>query len=90
MLSNRDPAAFLQPFAGLAADIWTVPVAGEPNAFTATDLARAAGQPATPTTDIASALSGIAETRGPAPRVLICGSLYLAGDVLRQNGWVPR
>jgi dihydrofolate synthase/folylpolyglutamate synthase len=25
----------------------------------------------------------------PAPRILICGSLYLMGDVLRENGTPP-
>ena len=49
------------------------------------DAARAAGIDATTAPSVAEALAAIAAT-DPQARVLICGSLYLAGSVLRENG----
>ena len=48
-------------------------------------IASAAGHTATTAPDVATALREIAAA-DPAARVLICGSLYLAGTVLRDNG----
>ncbi|HVL21820.1 MAG TPA: bifunctional folylpolyglutamate synthase/dihydrofolate synthase, partial [Amaricoccus sp.] len=47
--------------------------------------ARAAGLAADPATDVAEAVAAIA-ARDPGSRILVCGSLYLAGRVLRENG----
>jgi dihydrofolate synthase/folylpolyglutamate synthase len=41
--------------------------------------------PAVEAESVAAALAAIA-SRAPLARVLICGSLYLAGTVLRENG----
>ena len=93
MLNTKDPAGFFQPFAGLAERVLTVPVplsnAGRDPAELA-DIAKAAGLPAEPVPDVATALDRIAATTiGHQPRVLICGSLYLAGSVLAANGTPP-
>tara|TARA_R110002124_G_scaffold9547_17_gene49039 strand:- start:5994 stop:7286 length:1293 start_codon:yes stop_codon:yes gene_type:complete len=90
MMNTRDPASFLAPFAGQVQQIYTLTVPGEPNAHKADTIAqgaRAAGFAAQPKRSILSALAAAAEIRGA--RVLICGSLYLAGDVLAKNGTPP-
>jgi dihydrofolate synthase/folylpolyglutamate synthase len=49
------------------------------------DAARAAGIDAVTAASVADAIGAIAAS-SPEARVLICGSLYLAGTVLRENG----
>jgi dihydrofolate synthase/folylpolyglutamate synthase len=49
------------------------------------DAAASAGIKAQTATSVATALAAIA-VQNPKARVLICGSLYLAGSVLRENG----
>ena len=94
MLNTKDPVGFFQPFAGLARRVYTVPVpssaAGRDPAELAA-VARAAGIEAEPVADVEEALDRIsAETGMPMPpRILICGSLYLAGTVLDANGTPP-
>ena len=88
MLSNKDPAGLLAPFAQ-ANFLHAVPVAGHdhhPPAEIA-GTARALGVTAAPASSVSVALGAIAD-RGPAT-VLILGSLYLAGEVLRENGELP-
>ena len=52
--------------------------------------ARGAGVTAMATAGVTAALSHLRDTwSGPAPRILICGSLYLAGEVLADNGTPP-
>ena len=87
-LATKDPREMILPFAGLASAIHTVDVEGhasfEPSALA--DLARVVGIPATPFETLASAIAA-----APADRpLLIAGSLYLAGEVLRRNGQLPR
>lgn len=87
MLKSHDAQAFLRPLAPYLATLGTVAIPGEPNALTAEAAAAAArdvGIAATPRAGIAAAVAAAAE--GPAGRVLICGSLYLAGRVLQENG----
>ncbi|MBU1307393.1 MAG: bifunctional folylpolyglutamate synthase/dihydrofolate synthase [Alphaproteobacteria bacterium] len=90
MMNTRDPAAFLAPFAGQVQQIYTLTVPGEPNSHKADDIAakaRGAGFAASPKRSILSALEAAAAV--PNARVLICGSLYLAGDVLAKNHTPP-
>ena len=90
MMNTRNPADFLAPFAGQTQAIFTLGVPGEPNAHKADTIARqarAAGFTANPKRSIVSALQAAAQV--PQARVLICGSLYLAGDVLAKNGTPP-
>ena len=89
MLNNKQADAFLRPLAGLAAGLRAIAIPGEQNAFTAaqlTDLATGAGLDAAPADDLAAAVDSIAEQQKGAARILICGSLYLAGRVLSENG----
>lgn len=93
MMSTKDPVGFFQPFAGLARGVFTVPVPGHEAGRPPEELAaaaEAAGLDAEPAGSVTEALERIAEAYGETPpRVLICGSLYLAGSVLAQNGTLP-
>jgi len=85
MLGTHDARAFLKPLAPYAARLEAIAIPGEANSLTAAeaaDAARAAGLAATPHTGIREAVAAAA---APATRVLICGSLYLAGRVLAAN-----
>ncbi|MGG7568044.1 bifunctional folylpolyglutamate synthase/dihydrofolate synthase [Rhodovulum sp. DZ06] len=90
MLETKDPEAFLRPFAGQATHVSGVTILGaaatQPGEAIAA-AARRAGLPADPAPSLDAAFEAVSEAGGPAPRVLICGSLYLAGDVLRRIGW---
>jgi dihydrofolate synthase/folylpolyglutamate synthase len=93
MLSTKDPVGFLRPFAGLAQRVLAVPVpsdAGRDPAELAA-VAREAGLPAEPAESVEAALDRVAGEgdKAASPRVLICGSLYLAGRVLDLNGTPP-
>ena len=83
----RDPAAVLRPFAGLAQRLTAVPVPGEaasrPTAALA-EAARALGLTADEAPDVETALARLARS-APSSRVLVFGSLYLAGAVLRRE-----
>jgi dihydrofolate synthase/folylpolyglutamate synthase len=88
MLTTKDEAAFLAPLAPLASSIQAVPVPDEAasrDPETAAAEAREAGIDMVPARDVEAALLRIVETSPEPGRVLICGSLYLAGHVLRTN-----
>ncbi|MCS6779269.1 MAG: bifunctional folylpolyglutamate synthase/dihydrofolate synthase [Geminicoccaceae bacterium] len=88
MLASKDLAAFLRPLAPLVASVRTVAVPEEPAARDAGEeaaIARALGLRAEPAASPLAAARRIAlSERGPG-FVLICGSLYLAGHVLRDH-----
>ncbi|MBX6322095.1 MAG: bifunctional folylpolyglutamate synthase/dihydrofolate synthase [Rhodospirillaceae bacterium] len=89
MLSTKEPVAFLRPLAPLVRGLHALTIPGEHASLSAAQsaaAAREAGLDAREATSVAAALDAIlAAERGPA-RVLICGSLYLAGTVLAENG----
>lgn len=88
MLRTKDAAGFLRALAPHAARLHAVSIPGEaatlPAAETAA-LARAEGIAAGEAPSVAAALGAIVAAE-PHARILICGSLYLAGAVLRENG----
>jgi dihydrofolate synthase / folylpolyglutamate synthase len=95
MINTKDQSGYFRAFKGIARHVFTVPVsasdAGVPNGELA---ARAieAGLSAEPINSVANALMLLRDTwdtREPAPRILIGGSLYLAGAVLDENGTPP-
>ena len=89
MLETKDPRAYLRHFAGVALGVQTVGIAESQSSFAPETLAEAAaaeGLPAVPRDDVAEAVRAAAAEVGRGGRVLICGSLYLAGTVLRGNG----
>lgn len=84
MLNTKDAASFIEPFAGLAQRVVTLAIPDEPNAVPAdqlAEIARSQNLSAETATSLTKAL-GQASLTTPAPRILICGSLYLAGHVL--------
>lgn len=89
MMETKDAHAFIAPFRGLVERVYTVPIPDEPNAFDAeslAEIARAEGFDAIAAGSVPEALLHSREKlRGPG-RVLICGSLYLAGHVLKLHG----
>ena len=89
MLRTKDAAGFLRPLAGAALSLHAVPIPGEPATLTAAETveaARAAGfSDALVAESMGEAVAEIARA-APGSRILICGSLYLAGRVLRGNG----
>jgi dihydrofolate synthase/folylpolyglutamate synthase len=94
MLKTKDAAGYLQAFRGLARHVVTVSIPGEAASLGAGalyDLARSAGLDAAPAEDMEDAMLQLqawarAHPKEPPPRILICGSLYLAGKVLVNNG----
>jgi dihydrofolate synthase/folylpolyglutamate synthase len=90
MLSTKDPLAFLRHLAPVAEDLAAVAIPGDHASLPATDavgFARQAGLPAEGFESTGAAIADIVRRHGSAPRrVLICGSLYLAGTVLAENG----
>ena len=83
----------LEPFRGLAVHVHAVPIPDQQKCIPAeviADLARAANIPAQVSGDIVNALADAARLPlDPPPRVMITGSLYLAGAVLDANGTPP-
>ncbi|MGB3142157.1 MAG: folylpolyglutamate synthase/dihydrofolate synthase family protein, partial [Aestuariivirga sp.] len=80
MLNTKDAASFIEPFEGLAQRIVTIAIPGEPNAVPADELAeiaRSRNLSAETASSLEKALGQASQTT-PAPRILICGSLYLA------------
>jgi len=84
LLGNKDATGFFRPFAPLKAEVYTVTFEGHAAAPAAQTAAAAelAGLRAHACDSLQDALTK-ALARTPTPHVLICGSLYLAGEVLR-------
>jgi dihydrofolate synthase/folylpolyglutamate synthase len=91
MLSNKDLDAYLIPFAGRIANIHALPVPGHEHhpAERFAAIADLWGIPCTAHADASSAVAAIAAAGHAAPKLLIAGSLYLAGEILRLNGQYP-
>jgi dihydrofolate synthase/folylpolyglutamate synthase len=92
MRPNKDIDGFLRNFVGLARLLIAVPIGSEQGvaAMTLAQAAQAIGIPADAAASVEAALSRIAALGlEPPPRILITGSLYLAGDVLAANGTLP-
>lgn len=89
MINTKDVAGYLRPLAAQAASLTAVSIPNEPNtlpsAVTAEAARRAGFAAVSEAESVAEALATIT-AQDPAARVLICGSLYLAGQVLRDNG----
>jgi dihydrofolate synthase / folylpolyglutamate synthase len=93
MLATKDPGAFLKNFPGLACRVIAVPIPDQEKALPAdvvAEAARAVGIPAQSATHVRAALAAVGQLGlDSPPRVLITGSLYLAGSVLAENGTPP-
>ena len=85
MKQAKDSAAFLRPLLPHAATVWAIAEPGQHLALPVEAIIAASGGVARPGPTLAAALRAIPRDAAPA-RVLICGSLYLAGEVLKQDG----
>ena len=84
MLTAKYPSAILRPLAGKLASVSIVPAPGH-DAHTPEDFAPFTALPVASFANVAEALAALA----PEGDVLIAGSLYLAGDVLKRNNEAP-
>lgn len=95
MLTVKDPSSYLEGFTGLVDRVYTVPVASSDAGFgpeELADLANKAGLVASPQKSLNKAIDLISQewTYEHPPRVLICGTLYLAGEALAKNKTPPK
>jgi dihydrofolate synthase/folylpolyglutamate synthase len=94
LMARKDARAILEPFRGLAQEFYCVDIAGEKTARPGADLAAIArdmGLPAAAAGDVTQTLRFLAARLWPAsPRILIAGSLYLAGETLAADGDPPK
>ncbi len=84
MLANKDPSAILKPLADRALSISVVPAPGH-DAHKPEDFAPYTGLPVRSFATVPEAIASLP----PEGDVLIAGSLYLAGEVLRLNNEIP-
>ena len=93
MMANKDAGAFLANFAGLTRHIIAVQIPDRDNAMPPdrlADAARALGMRVETCASVEAALRSLARLAYEVPpRILITGSLYLAGHVLAANGTPP-
>ncbi|WP_062208753.1 folylpolyglutamate synthase/dihydrofolate synthase family protein [Aureimonas sp. AU12] len=95
MLTTKEPVGFFEAFAGMARHVFAVPILSSDSGMSPDDLADAASQAgldAEPCESVAQAIRLVSTgwRSTPAPRFLVCGSLYLAGEVLRDSRLAPR
>lgn len=88
MLNTKDIAGYMRPIAAAAQSLTAVSIPGEPNTLSAEETqaaAQKAGIAAGTAASVLDAVQAIA-AKDQGARILICGSLYLAGSILRENG----
>lgn len=94
MMANKDAEAFLSNFSGLTRHIIAVPIPSRADAMppeTLADAARKLGLRVEIAANVEAALGSLRRLAYEVPpRILIAGSLYLAGEVLAQNGTPPK
>ena len=87
MLNTKDGVGFLKPLAPYAKNLQAVAIPGESASLSAEEaagLAREAGIETRTSSSLDAAIEDLARDHRPK-RILICGSLYLAGQVLSEN-----
>jgi dihydrofolate synthase / folylpolyglutamate synthase len=93
MLSTKDSSGFFKNFAGLAREVIAVPIQNQLAARPAEEVAGIAAGVGLTTSVQPSVEAALASLHDYVwdrpPRILICGSLYLAGEVLAANGTLP-
>jgi dihydrofolate synthase/folylpolyglutamate synthase len=84
MKDSKDAVGFLRPLLPRATSVWAVAEPGQHSALPVAAIVAASGGVARPGPSVADALAAIAREPGPG-RVLICGTLYLAGEILKAD-----
>ena len=96
MINTKDTVGYFRAFEGLVRHVFTVPITSSDASVDPALLsaeAQQAGLSAEPVHSVENAIRLLGETWNGlerAPRILISGSLYLAGDFLRDNGTPPK
>jgi len=87
MLNTKDITGYMRPLAPHVAQLHAVSIPGEAATLSAGDTAQAATDSGIVAVEAASVLSAVEAITAQTPqaRILICGSLYLAGNILRNN-----
>lgn len=87
MLNTKDVGGYMRALAGIAASLTAVAIPGEANTLPAEATAAAAAEAGIPTTIAPDPLAAVRDIAAnhPGSRILISGSLYLAGKVLQDN-----
>jgi dihydrofolate synthase/folylpolyglutamate synthase len=88
MKQAKDSSEFLRPLIPYATTLWAVAESGQHLAKPVADIIAASGGIAKPGPTVRDALTAVPKS-GARARVLVCGSLYLAGEVLKLDGWSP-
>ncbi len=89
MLQSKDPGRFLEPLAPVIDSVHGIPIPGDKSCFKGADIAAIAaglGIASAPGAHVADAVAQLLKANNRAARILICGSLHLAGAVLAENG----
>jgi dihydrofolate synthase/folylpolyglutamate synthase len=88
MLNTKDIGGYLRPLAPHVASLHAVSIPGEANTLPADVTAAAATKAGIIAHEAHSVSEALADIRAQnkESRILICGSLYLAGNILRSNG----
>ncbi len=94
MINTKDPIGYLRTFVDIAHNVYTVPILGSDVGLDPVALAQSAaeaGLKALPMSSVGEALDAIKQKMEGSvpPRIMIGGSLYLAGNVLAENGTIP-
>jgi len=87
MMNTKDVSGYLAPIVPYAASLIGVSIPRETNTLPAIDTARyatVAGIPSSTSESVADAVANIS-AKTPDARILICGSLYLAGGILKNH-----
>ena len=88
MLNTKDIGGYLAPLAARAVRLTGVSIPGETATLSADEIcaaAKAEGMEADTAASVADAVAGVV-AEAPTARILLCGSLYLAGRILQENG----
>ena len=87
MLNTKDVMGYMQPLLNKSSDLYGVSIPGEAATMSAqetVDIAKEVGFKAIVSENVESAIKDIVKYDHNA-RILICGSLYLAGNILKEN-----
>lgn len=88
MKQGKTAQGFLAPLLPLATSLTAIREPGQHLAMSVEDIITASGGAARPGPDLATALPRLLTDAAPG-RILVCGSLYLAGEVLKLDGTLP-
>ncbi len=90
MLSTKEPASFLRHVAPFVRRLRAIPIVGEPLSRPASEIAAAAREvgiaDVVECADERAAVASLSADASTDVPVLVCGSLYLCGRVLAENG----